>query len=508
MDSKSRSPRICGGYKGPVGAYCCVPGCTNSQGYCKRIGTPLSFYSFPKEEKLQKIWLERIRRDEVDENGKIRPFQPKKYSRVCSVHFIGGSRSRNPQSAAYYPSIFPRNSTQKRQTKRSQAAGDITRTPSKAVKRKLHVTNSNTDTPGRPQVKRTVMASYWQSTDHDYEKSRTVHTESSVQENKIFELEKENEMLKSKQLRLENIKDNDEKFQFYTNLPNYGVFSSLCTYLKSRTKNSGINYWRGQSTSTSGEIDCNRGPDRKFTLEEEIFIVLVKLKTGNFNEDLAQTFHTSPAHISRLISTWINVMNTELKLLFEMQSSENEISECYSSFNNLKIVIDCTELMVQRSSNLDSRKKTFSNYKHHDTVKFLVGLSPNLAVNFVSKAWGGRTTDKHITLESDSLINGLASGETVMADRGFNIGHDLKKKGVKLIIPDFKGRDRPQISKQEASRSEYVSKARIHVERIIQRIKTFYHLERVIRLNMQDIVEQIFTVCAYLTNFQLPIIRS
>ena len=33
-----------------------------------------------------------------------------------------------------------------------------------------------------------------------------------------------------------------------------------------------------------------------------------------------------------------------------------------------------------------------------------------------------------------------------------------------------------------------------------------FQLERVIRLNMQDLVEQIFTVCAYLTNFQLPVI--
>jgi hypothetical protein len=324
----------------------------------------------------------------------------------------------------------------------------------------------------------------------------------------MIELEKENELLKSKQLRLENIKDNDDKFQFYTSLPNYAVFAALCNYLKLRLESTGVSYWRGQSTSNSTESpSCGRGPDRKFTIEEEVFIVLVKLKTGNFNEDLAHTFDTSAAHISRLFSTWINILCTEFKLLFEMQSSEEEKAECFSSFEELKIIIDCTELMVQRASNLDARKRTFSNYKHHDTVKFLVGLSPNLAVNYVSKAWGGRSSDKHITLNSDTLMNGLSSGQTVMADRGFNISGELKKKGVKLLIPEFKGRDRPQITKQEANRSEYISKARIHVERVIQRIKCFYHLERVIRLNMQDLVEQIFTVCAYLVNFQMPIIR-
>ena len=95
-----------------------------------------------------------------------------------------------------------------------------------------------------------------------------------------------------------------------------------------------------------------------------------------------------------------------------------------------------------------------------------------------------------------------------MADRGFTITNDLKKKGISLLIPDFKGHDRTQITASESARSEYISKARIHVERVIQRIKTFYLLERVIKLNMQDLVEQIFTTCAYLTNFQLPIIKS
>lgn len=383
-------------------------------------------------------------------------------------------------------------------------SGTESKTPPQSQKRKRET--EEPDERGRPKVKRTLEfpESVWATTDHDYIRSKTVDCQNSDMEQKILELEKQNEVLKSKQLRLENIKDNDDKFQFYTNLPNYSIFTALCSYLKCRIKPTGVNYWRGKSTSGG----ASKGPERKFSVEEEIFIVLVKLKTGNFNEDLAQTFATSTAHISRLFSTWINVMCTELKVLFEMQSSMEQKAECYEKFEDLRLVIDCTELMVQRASNLDARKKTFSNYKHHDTVKFLVGLSPNLGVNYVSKAWGGRSSDKHITLMSDTLMNGLSPGETVMADRGFNISGDLKKKGVKLVIPDFKGRDRPQITKQEAARSEYISKARIHVERIIQRIKTFYHLERVIRLNMQDVVEQIFTVCAYLTNFQLPIIRS
>ena len=344
--------------------------------------------------------------------------------------------------------------------------------------------------------------------DHDYIYTGRDSLSSDIDvevESELEKLQKENESLKSKLLRLENVKEDDNKFQFYTNLPNYQVFHALTEYLKTRCDGN-LKYWRGSTTNIS---DCStgtpiKGPARKFSFEEELFLVLVKLKTGNFNEDLARSFDTSVSHISSVFSTWINFLCVELKILFEMQSSDTDIAECYESFTNLKVVLDCTELYVQRASNLDARKKTFSNYKHHDTVKFLVGLSPNLAVNYVSRAWGGRASDKHITMNSEGLIEGLEPDQTVMADRGFNIA----KRGVKLVIPEFKGRDRPQMTSKEAERSEYVAKARIHIERIIQRIKTFYLLERIIRLNMVDIIEQIFVVCAYLTNFQMPIVKQ
>lgn len=291
--------------------------------------------------------------------------------------------------------------------------------------------NQDVSEVGRPKVSRRlhyytrdIDKAVWQG-DHDYV-LQPVQKE-MTEPDTVETLRLENEKIKGKQLRLENVKDNSEKFQFWTNLPNYEVFDAVCKYLQSRMGSGNLCYWKGQSTGT-GASASKRGPDRKLSFEEELFIVLVKLKTGNFNEDLAQTFDISPAHVSSIFTTLINFLSKELKILFEMQSSEDDQAECYQSFNNLRVILDCTELMAQRSSNLDVRKKTFSNYKHYDTAKFLVGISPNLAVNYVSKAWGGRASDKHITLMSSGLMNNLSEGESVMADRGFNIAGELKKK--------------------------------------------------------------------------------
>lgn len=498
-----RSPKLSGRYRGSVGDFCCVPGCSNSRGRCKRKGLIVSFYRFPKDRKRADMWLKRIRRDEICD-GKVVPYELKNHSRICSVHFVGGKKVDDPNDQAYVPTIFPRNSAVKRTTQRSKQAELYTPSP-QTVKKTPKVAKSSSGRPSssiRLNFNKDCENAVWNG-DHDY----VIGAKSTLPDmESVEDLKRENEMVKSKQLRLINIKDNPEKFQFYTNLPNYEVFKALCNYLQKRIPGGNLKYWKGQSTSTSSS--SKRGPERKLSFEEEIFIVLVKLKTGNFNEDLAMTFDISATHISSIFSTHINFLANELRILFEMQYSEEGQAECFEDFENLRVVLVCTELMAQRSSNLDVRKKTFSNYKHYDSAKFLVGISPNLTVNFVSRAWGGRATDKKITLSSDGIMNNLKSGDAVMADRGFNIASELKKKGVDLLIPNFKGRDRAQISAEEAKRSEYISKARIHVERVIQRIKTFYFLERTIRLNMQDIITQVFIVCAYLTNFQMPIIKK
>ena len=45
------------------------------------------------------------------------------------------------------------------------------------------------------------------------------------------------------------------------------------------------------------------------------------------------------------------------------------------------------------------------------------------------------------------------------------------------------------------------------MERAIQRIKTYRILDREVRLSMAHLAEQIFVVCAYLVNFQTPILK-
>ena len=93
------------------------------------------------------------------------------------------------------------------------------------------------------------------------------------------------------------------------------------------------------------------------------------------------------------------------------------------------------------------QQMTFSNYKNSNTFKVLVGISPDGVITFVSALYPGSISDKELTRRS-GIMDLLEPGDSVKADRGFDIEDDLILRGVHLNIPPFL-RGKEQFSEKE-----------------------------------------------------------
>ena len=156
--------------------------------------------------------------------------------------------------------------------------------------------------------------------------------------------------------------------KFYTGFPTWSLFNTVFDLCKPVVK---------------------YHPRMALPLMAQFAMTLMKLRLNLKNQDLAYRFHISQSCVSRYFNKWINVMYSRLPsvLLFWPQKSEIEISMPLSfrqKFKDCVSIIDGFEVFCNRHKNVLDRASTYSNYKSHNTVKFLISITPQGTINFLS----------------------------------------------------------------------------------------------------------------------------
>ncbi len=198
----------------------------------------------------------------------------------------------------------------------------------------------------------------------------------------------------------EELEQDDDRGKFYTGLPNYKLLKAVFDLVV-----------------VPSMIPTKLSPFQEFML------TIIRLKLNSPYKDLAYRFGISVSTVSRIFSKWLTLMDAVLQHLIIWPTRE---SLCFiDSFGKDDTVIaDCFEVFIERPSNLLAQAVTWSSYKHHNTIKILLGITPQDTVSFVSEAWGGRVSDKLLT-ESCGILKHLLPGDVVLADRGFNLSNDV-----------------------------------------------------------------------------------
>ena len=206
----------------------------------------------------------------------------------------------------------------------------------------------------------------------------------------------------------------DSDVRFYTGFIITNIFKTIFEHLLQKATN--MNYWDGpRKTYFSPELDgmlsaylrMRWGPSRKLTLEQEFFLVLIKLRVGLLQYDLAHRIGISPSKVSQIFITWIKLLSKELSVLIVWPSQgqvRRTIPECFRRlYPKVHVIIDCTEVFTETSLSLEVQCLLYSDYKHHTTAKILIGITPNGSVSYVSTEYGGRTSDVHIVWNSNFM---------------------------------------------------------------------------------------------------------
>lgn len=245
----------------------------------------------------------------------------------------------------------------------------------------------------------------------------------------------------------------------------------------------------------------------RLSIKERLILVFIKLKQDLSFAVLAILFKAVSGETCRaLYNLFIPLLANILRPLIYWPSKTEIISNmprCFQNFKETRVILDCTEISVQSPKCLSCRIKLYSNYKGTYTFKFLVGISPGGLITYISKPYGGRASDK-IIFEQSGLVNKMSKFDAVMVDKGFLIDTICDSQSIKVIRPPFL-RNKNKFTKEESLLTKNIAKARVHIERINQRLKTFKILQNKFPWAHAHLMDDIITIIGGICNLCVPI---
>nr|CAI5865749.1 unnamed protein product [Callosobruchus analis] len=187
--------------------------------------------------------------------------------------------------------------------------------------------------------------------------------------------------LESRIISVDSLRTDSTKLKYYTGLPSNSHFDMVMKLIEPHIP-----------------VTVNTALSAK----NQIILTLIKLRLNLDFKDLAYRFGVSFTSASSYFKCVINVMYQRLEYFVFWPKRDDIVKmmpHCFkeSFADNTTIIIDCFEIKSETPSNLLTAAQSWSNYKHSQTIKYLIGITPQGSVCFISEAWGGRVSDTILT---------------------------------------------------------------------------------------------------------------
>uniref|UniRef100_A0A3B5MKN2 THAP-type domain-containing protein n=1 Tax=Xiphophorus couchianus TaxID=32473 RepID=A0A3B5MKN2_9TELE len=410
---------------------CCV-----AVGCCNRSDRKdLSFYRFPKDPERRTLWVQAVCR---------RNWNPTDYSRICSKHFISGRyTSLRTEIISAATALLDLSGTGPNSGTVDDNGEDVDLYNEEVCQ---------ADLPGEEEEETGVEA----QTDLS---GADVDTLTSAVQKLTSEKQLLTDQLKIMDLSEESFKDNDEKTKVYTGLPTFVSFMTIMDLI----------------------MPCLRKPNSALSPFHKCLLTLMKLRLNVSMLYLSYVFRVHYSTVAKTFSDVITFLNIKLvpSTVFwpERDQIKSTMPQLFkATYPDCVSILDCFEVLTEGPSYLETKTINSSHYKSHNTMKYLISVTPQGFINFISKGWAGRTSDRLVT-ESCGYLNNLAPGDAVLANKGFNIEDIVALRGARLIVPVIT-KGVKQLPHGEITEGKKLLSVRINMDRALGNLMQKYPILR------------------------------
>ena len=131
----------------------------------------------------------------------------------------------------------------------------------------------------------------------------------------------------------------------------------------------------------------------QISIRERVVLTFVKLKHNVSYALLTVVFKCcTKRNCAKIILRMLDMLSSFLKWAIPWPSKEEilqNMSFYFKDYEDVRVIVDCTEIFIQRPKNLCCQVITYSQYKSSNTIKFMTGVIPAGTISFVSKCYSG-----------------------------------------------------------------------------------------------------------------------